>query len=209
MIIENNLLKVNYSPSSDEILISKLTNLIAFFSYLSEKFCMLEFFEISTNTIKDVRITAAKLNTEYKLHFHNQTTILVKSNSNHETSLVSIRSVLACFMPNISNVFSTDNNQFLDHRENNTTLDFLANNEHQSVLYVIAILSLFTVIFALILLYTYHFNQQDAELYESRRYLEKFKLSYDYRKQSLVQDSLKKKHPIKKMKKPIIKIETT
>ena len=62
---------------------------------------------------------------------------------------------------------------------------------------------------------SYHFNQQDVELYESRRYLEKFKLSYDYRKQSLVQNSIRKKvnkkfdnYDKKKLDKaPIIKIE--
>lgn len=50
--------------------------------------------------------------------------------------------------------------------------------EIQPVLYVSAILSLFTVIFALILLLSYRYNKQDAELSESKLFLKRWKHAY-------------------------------
>lgn len=192
MIVENSS---SLSSSSEEIILAKLTNLLSSFSYLYNYKCVLKLHQAmsnSTNYFKELKITPSQLNSEFKLMKFNKTFFLIKDASQDE-NLVSIKSLMTCISSNTSTTNNSDfflNDMNINSRitsYNNGTssmlsiIDFFSNHDNQSFIYVIAIFGLFTVIFAFILLLSYHFNHEDAELYESRRYLEKFKLSYDYR----------------------------
>lgn len=70
-----------------------------------------------------------------------------------------------------NNLNNSNNQSMMD----GLNLDLLVKPEIQPVLYVSSILVLFTIIFALILLLSYHFNRQDAELTDSKLFLKRWK----------------------------------
>ncbi len=134
--------------NTEEVLVEKLNNFLSLFSYLSDNICVLDGYEITNGHHYEIKTTAAKLNSEFKVNKHNETFIWLKSkNNNDKNYFIQIKSILSCFMPKPIPIESIS-----PHHEhgNNTIIDFFDNYEIQSIIYVIAILSLFTVIFALV-----------------------------------------------------------
>ena len=164
MIFDRNVLEKN----SEEILITKLTNLFGFLSYLSESICTLNLYQISTESIRELKLTASKLIDDFHFIHFNASYILLKSKDKNQQYIASIKSVLVCLMPVNESLSQEAKSLKSNETGDSTYFDIINNEEMQSFLYVIAILSLFTVIFASILLLSYQYNKQDAELYESK-----------------------------------------
>ena len=166
MILDRNILEKN----SEEILVSKLASFFGFLAYLSELSCVLNLYQISNESVTELKTTASKLINDFDFIHFNQSFILLKSKSRTQGQcdyVTSIRRVLVCLMsPNTS--LAEEKFKVLKTNETQNQLDeLLSNEEIQSFFYVIAILLLFTAIFASILILTHKFNRQDAELYES------------------------------------------
>ncbi|CAF0997683.1 unnamed protein product [Brachionus calyciflorus] len=124
----------------------------------------------------------------YTFQFYNQTHLLAKNQNFTQSYYVQITSFLLCFTNPLrkelfnKQLFLILNNKLNQLNEknqknelkkneafnNSTDLPFYLRNEIQPVLYVAVIFTVFTIIFALILILTHRYNKQDAELHETK-----------------------------------------
>lgn len=127
---------------------------------------------------KSNRVSFHDLKNNYEFNgLLNQSHLIVALNSNsYSVSLVSILKCLVDEKVTLSNLTNSMAN--LDPIESNSTsfeLDFLFGPDIQPVLYVGSILFFFTIIFGLIMMFSYRFNRQDAEIHESQMILKDWK----------------------------------
>lgn len=85
--------------------------------------------------------------------------------------LASLVSVLTCLMHKLTQPATATRKNATDSFD----LDSYVGADLQPVLYVVCILFVFTIIFGLIMMFSYRFNRQDAEIVESKMILKDWK----------------------------------
>lgn len=137
-------------------------------------------------------VTALELKTNYDLDLLNDSHLIAKRKGGSpfnypvvsHSYVTPIVSLLNCLLPPlVSSHHSEDANLSSSYSFSNSSLppvnlldiDQLLGAEMQPFLYVCSILFFFAIIFSLIMLFSYRFNRQDAEILESKMILKDWK----------------------------------
>lgn len=164
-------------------LIDNIGNIVTLLDLIRSSNCSIGLFQSDQ---KETQIDFTKLKADFLFQRLNKTHFIAKEKSNLKKNyFVSISSILNCIVSNLAEEFLDKNLPHKQKHEHVTTNSSHANYflrpEIQPVLYVSVLLSVFTVIFALILIFSYRYNKQDAELLENKHFLKQWKHSnYHY-----------------------------
>lgn len=144
----------------------------------------------SQNSILNIDLNSFK--SDFTFQLYNQSHLMVQNKNQTEFYFVLIASLIDCFdsffkkdtfNKRLLLVLNSKLNELNDKQKkdqnfqnglNSTDLPFYLRSEIQPVLYVSVILSVFTIIFALILLITQRYNKQDAEMLESKMIIKRW-----------------------------------
>ncbi|RNA01237.1 hypothetical protein BpHYR1_030427 [Brachionus plicatilis] len=136
-----------------------------------------------TEPFKVTKISIDKFNLQFSFYFHNQTHFLAWHRNLTSSYFVPSLSILNCFSYLFNNRHLKNVTQEKNREYSGKSL--IEQNEMGPVLYVIGVLSIFSLIFILILLLTNRYNKQNEELIESRmimkRWKEQLKSSFKYK----------------------------
>ena len=132
-----------------------LFGFLQFYSSLMKEACMLQFLKSGYTSFKAVDMS------QFKLTSYNSTHLKIEKRFKQNmqpTFLVSYKSFMNCVLMGHSQmvVINQSNNAF--NRTDQVT-ELMFSEEVQSLLYVIVIMSVFTIIFAFILLLSYRFTR--------------------------------------------------
>ena len=186
-----------FSDNPEYDLLIKLSNYLSLFSFLLRNECTIKVVQKLDGSEKEMRIGVGRLVQEYSFEKFNRTNIQMQKKlkpTSNDKYLVLMSSLVACFVPSISpnltlNQLASSVKSFDEHNrlENifelkntstNSSVNLFMRPELQPVIYVSGILGLFTIIFSIILLFSYHYNKQDAELADSKIFIKQWTQSY-------------------------------
>ena len=158
-----------------------LFGLLQFYSSLMKEACMLQFLKSGYTPFMNLKVNEMS---KFKLTSFNSTHLKIEKNFKQNmqpTFLVSYKSFINCVFMEHSNKKMDDINESKNaFNKTDQVTELMFGEEVQSLIYVIVILSVFTLIFAFILLLSYRYNELNAELQSSKIFVKKWFLKKDY-----------------------------